>query len=294
MYQAYWQLDARPFDHSADARFYFPGPSQQAALLKLRYVVENRRGAAVLAGESGLGKTLVAQTLVRQLGDSFRPRVHLVFPQMPADQLLAYLADTLTRRASEGPSTRSVSEEIPTRRASEGTPSIDRSLRCIQDTLTDHAKAGRHAIIVIDEAHLLRDSRSLETIRLLLNFEHDAQPLATYLLVGQTGLALDVQRLPQLDERLAVKCLLSRLTPEETGAYIQHRLAAAGAKRPIFDASAIEEIHQLTHGIPRRINRLCDLALLVGYGEELRSLGKSQMQAIYEELIGASPTMAAA
>jgi general secretion pathway protein A len=278
MYQAYWQLDARPFDHSADARFYFPGPSQQAALLKLRYVVENRRGAAVLAGESGLGKTLVAQTLVRQLGDSFRPRVHLVFPQMPADQLLAYLADTLTRRASEGTST----------------PSIDQSLRRIEHTLTDHAKAGRHAIIVIDEAHLLRDSRSLETIRLLLNFEHDAQPLATYLLVGQTGLALDVQRLPQLDERLAVKCLLSRLTAEETGAYIQHRLAAAGAKRPIFDASAIDEIHQLTHGIPRRINRLCDLALLVGYGEELRSLGKSQMQAIYEELIGASPTIAAA
>jgi general secretion pathway protein A len=296
MYQAYWQLDARPFDHSADARFYFPGPSQQAALLKLRYVVENRRGAAVLAGESGLGKTLVAQTLVRQLGDSFRPRVHLVFPQMPAEQLLAYLADTLTRRASEEIPTRSVSEGARVRSVSEGrlAPTIDQSLRRIQDTLTDHAKSGRHAIIVIDEAHLLSDSRSLETIRLLLNFEHDAQPLATCLLVGQTGLALDVQRLPQLDERLAVKCLLNRLTVEETGAYIQHRLAAAGAKRPIFDPSAIEEIHQLTHGIPRRINRLCDLALLVGYGEELRSLGKSQMQAIYEELIGASPTIAAA
>jgi general secretion pathway protein A len=283
MYQAYWQLDARPFDHSADARCYFPGPSQQAALLKLRYVVENRRGAAVLAGESGLGKTLVAQTLVRQLSDTFRPRVHLVFPQMPAEQLLAYLAEqiagsTLTRSASEGIST----------------PSIDQSLRRIEHALTEHAKAGRHAIIVIDEAHLLRESRALETVRLLLNFEHDAQPLATYLLVGQTGLALDVQRLPQLDERLAVKCLLSRLTVEETGAYIQHRLTAAGTKRPIFDPSAIEEIHQLTHGIPRRINRLCDLALLVGYGEELRSLGKSQIQAIYEELIGASPTIAAA
>jgi general secretion pathway protein A len=281
MYQAYWQLDARPFDHSADARFYFPGPSQQAAMLKLRYVVENRRGAAVLAGESGLGKTLVAQTLVRQLGEDFRPRVHLVFPQMPAEQLLAYLAEQL----AGSPVARSVRE---------GTPSIDQSLRRIEHALTDHAKAGRHAIIVIDEAHLLRESRALETVRLLLNFEHDAQPLATYLLVGQTGLALDVQRLPQLDERLAVKCLLSRLTADETGAYIQHRLTAAGAKRPIFDATAVEEVHHLTHGIPRRINRLCDLALLVGYGEELRSLGKSQMQAIYEELIGASPTIAAA
>ena len=276
MYEPYWQLETRPFDHSADARFYFPGPSQQAALLKLRYVVENRRGAAILAGEAGLGKTLVAQTLVRQLGDAFRPRVHLVFPQMPSEQLLAYLADQVTGLAAGG------------------THTIDHSLRRIEACLTEHAKAGRHAIIVIDEAHLLRETRALDTIRLLLNFEHNAQPLATFLLVGQTGLALDVQRLPPLDERLAVKCLLARLTLEETGAYIQHRLAAAGSKRPIFDATAVEEIHQLTHGIPRRINRLCDLALLVGYGEELRTLGRSQMQAIYEELIGATPTLAAA
>jgi general secretion pathway protein A len=281
MYESYWQLDARPFDHSADARFYFPGPSQQAALLKLRYVVENRRGAAILAGEAGLGKTLVAQTLVRQLADSFRPRVHLVFPQMPPEQLLAYLAEHLI--GSSGLASTNLAA-----------PSLEQSLRRIERTLADHAQAGRHAVIVIDEAHLLREARSLETIRLLLNLEHHAQPLATFLLVGQTGLALDVQRVPQLDERLAVKCLLSRLTKDETAAYIQHRLAAAGAKRPIFDASAIEEIHLLTHGIPRRINRLCDLALLVGYGEELRTLGRSQMQAIYEELVGATPVAAAA
>ena len=276
MYQAYWQLESRPFDHSADERFYFPGPSQQAALLKLRYAIENRRGAALLAGETGLGKTLVVQTLLRRLGDEFRPRVHLVFPQMPAEQLLAYLADKISGSASHGPAT------------------IEQSLRRIESTLSEHAKAGRHAVLVIDEAQVLREARALETIRLLLNLEHEALPLATVLLVGQTGLALDVQRLPQLDERLAVKCLLSRLTLEETAAYVQHRLVAAGAKQPIFDASALDEIHQLTHGVPRRINRLCDLALLVGYGEELPSLGRSQMQAIHEELVGATPSLAAA
>jgi general secretion pathway protein A len=282
MYQAYWQLEARPFDHSADARFYFPGPSQQAAMLKLRYVIENRRGAAILAGESGLGKTLVAQTLLRSLGDEFRPQVHLVFPQMPAEQLLSYLADQLAGgNRSAAPSQLS-------------THSIEHSLRRIESTLHEHAQAGRHAVLVIDEAQHLGEWRALETIRLLLNFEHNAQPLATVLLVGQTGLALDVQRLPQLDERLAVKCHLSRLKADETSAYIQHRLIAAGAKQPIFDASALVEIHRLTHGVPRRVNRLCDLALLVGYGEEKQSLDGSQMQAIYEELVGTTPTLAAA
>jgi type II secretory pathway predicted ATPase ExeA len=267
MYQTYWQLDARPFDHSADARFYYPGPSQQAALLKLRYVIESRRGAAVLAGESGLGKTLVVQSLLRQLADDFRPRLHIVFPQMPGEQLLSHLADALS--GVQAAST-----------------TIDHNLRRIESHLVDHARAGRHAVIVIDEAHLLRELRALETIRLLLNFEHNALPLATFLLVGQTSLVMDTQRLPALDERLAVKCMLARLSLEETSGYIQHRLAAAGAKRALFERRAVETIFELTSGIPRRINRLCDLALLVGYGEELKTISAPHIEAIHDELLG--------
>lgn len=268
MYEAYWKLASRPFEHTADARFHFAVPSQHGALLKLRYAIENRRGAALLAGESGLGKTLVAQLLLGQLGESFAPQVHLVFPQMPADQLLTYLADQLTGHNSPL------------------TANVDQSVRRIEQCLQSHAKAGRHPVIVIDEAHLLRDAHTLETIRLLLNFQHEGQPLASYLLVGQTGLAVAVQRMPQLDERLAVKCLLARMSLEETGGYIQHRLAAAGASRTIFDPTAVEAIFHLTHGVPRRINRLCDLALLVGYGEELRTLSAGQIESIHEELIG--------
>jgi type II secretory pathway predicted ATPase ExeA len=85
---------------------------------------------------------------------------------------------------------------------------------------------------------------------------------------------------------LAVKCLLTRLSAEDSAGYIQHRLTAAGAKRTIFDSSALETIFTLTHGVPRRINRLCDLALLVGYGEELRTLSAQHIEAIQEELVG--------
>ena len=265
MYESHWQLAARPFDHSADARFYYPGESQQGALLKLRYALENRRGAALLTGAAGLGKTLLAQTLTRQLGESLSPRVHLVFPQMPAGQLLAYLADQLG--AGGGP-----------------TLTIEQSLRRIETRLRENAKAGKHAVIVIDEAHLLDDSQALETVRLLLNLEQDARPLASFLLTGQTSLLLAIERRPDLEERLAVKCLLRRFKPEETMGYIQYRLTAAGAKRSIFTDGALEAIHQETLGIPRRINRLCDLALLVGFAEELSSIGPDQISAISEEL----------
>jgi len=270
MYQAYWQLDSRPFEQTSDERFHFVAQSQRGAFLKLRYVLENRRGAAVLAGESGLGKTLIVQKLFGELDSSFAPRVHLVFPQMPADQLLTYLADQLTGQYSPL------------------TANIDQSVQRIEKFLRTNTEAEKHALIAIDEAHLLAGNQSLEAIRLLMNFERGGQSLATFLLAGQTGVALAVKRLPALDERIAVTCVLNRLSDAETGLYIQHRMTAAGAKRTIFDASAVETIYQLTHGIPRRINRLCDLALLVGYGEELHKLTGSHIESIHQELIGAA------
>jgi general secretion pathway protein A len=97
-----------------------------------------------------------------------------------------------------------------------------------------------------------------------------------------------VRRLPALDERIDVNCVLTRLSQEETTQYIQHRLSAAGARRTIFQSDALQTIHELTHGIPRRINRLCDLALLVGYGEDLPALSSSHLESIHQELIGAA------
>jgi general secretion pathway protein A len=270
MYESYWQLDARPFEHLADARQHYPAESQRGALLKLRYVLENRCGAAILAGESGLGKTLLSQTILHELDATYAPRVHVVFPQMPSDQLLTCLADQLAGQHSPL------------------TATIEQSVRRIERSLRENAQAGRHAVIVIDEAHLLRSAGTLETIRLLMNFQQNGQFLASYLLVGRTDLVLAVRRLPALDERIAVTCMLVRLSADETARYIQHRLAIAGAKRTIFDSSAIAKVFELTHGIPRRINRLCDLALLVGYGEELPALSGGHIESIHQELIGAA------
>jgi general secretion pathway protein A len=268
MYQAYWQLDSRPFEHATAAQFVFAADSQLGALLKLRYVLENRRGTALLAGESGLGKTLLVETLLRELSPAFAPRVHLVFPQMATDQFLTYLGDQLTGQHSPL------------------TLNVDQSVRRIEQLLRAGGQAGKHALIAIDEAHLLRDHQTLEAIRLLMNFQQDGQPLATFLLAGQTSLVLMVRRLPALDERVAVTCILARLTPDETNRYIDHRLTAAGAKRTIFEPSAVEAIFGLTHGIPRQINRLCDLALLVGYGEELPTLNARHIESIHAELLG--------
>jgi type II secretory pathway predicted ATPase ExeA len=271
MYEAYWQLDAKPFEPTSDARFYYPGESHQAALLKLRYAIENRREAALLAGPAGLGKTLLVSALARMLPATLQPRVHLVFPQMPPHQLVAYVASELTGTT--------VAHE-------EG---VDRHVRRIQQTLIENAAAKRHAVLFVDEAHLLRDNGGLETLRLLLNLQVNGAPAMTLVLLGHTLLLPTLERLPELDQRLGVKCLLRRFKLEETMAYISHRLTAAGAKRPIFDASALEAVHELAHGTPRQINRLCDLALLIGFADERAGINAAQVEAVAGELVAVMP-----
>ena len=270
MYEAYWKLDARPFDHTAEARFYYPGESQQGALLKLRYAVEMRQPAALLAGPAGVGKTTLVQTLLRQCSDGLSPRLNVVFPQLPGDQLLLYLAGQLQGERATAHAT------------------LEQSLRRIETVLADNARAGKHALVVIDEAHLLPNNGGLETVRLLLNLQHAGKPLATVLLLGQTGLLVSVERTPNLEERFAVKCLLRRLTQTETMAYVQHRLQAAGSNRSLFTDAALEAIHAHALGVPRRINRLCDLALLVGFAEEASVIDAAQIEAVSEELLTSS------
>jgi general secretion pathway protein A len=162
---------------------------------------------------------------------------------------------------------------------------VEESVRRLEFLLDHNARLGRHAVVVIDEAHLLEDCGALETLRLLLNFEVDGQPTLTLLLVGQMGLISAIGRLPSLEERVAVKALLRSFTLEETIGYVAHRLQTAGAVRDIFSRDAVEALHYLSQGIARKINRLADLALLVGFADGLSILAERQVEAVSDELV---------
>jgi general secretion pathway protein A len=268
MYLDYWQLTAKPFEPIADRAAFFSCDAHEGALLKLRYAVESRREAVVLAGPAGVGKTLLVQLLRAELAPSFSPQVHLVFPQMTGRDLLVYLAEQLGAPPADPPR-----------------HTVEESVRRLEFLLTHNARQGQHALVVIDESHLLEDCGALETLRLLLNFEAAGQPTLTLLLVGQMGLVSAVGRLPSLDERVAVKALLRSFTEEETAGYVRFRLQTAGANRDIFTPDALEAIHYLSHGIARQINRLGDLALLVGFADRRPVLKARQIEAVSEELI---------
>ncbi len=270
MYESYWQLDRKPFENTADPQFYFPGETHQSALLKLRYAVENRRGGALLAGAAGTGKTYILSLLRQSLGETYTPFIHLIYPQMTPAEFLAYLADEFDGGGNAG-------------------SAVHESIRRIQAALRENTEKGRHAVVVIDEAHLLESSQMLETLRMLLNFGPAGKTGMTLLLVGQTGILPLLDRTPQLEERLGVKCLLRAFTAAETGQYVNHRLQLAGAARPIIAADAVPTLFELTHGIARQVNRLCDLALLVGFAEEQQELSAAHFEAVCRELVAVVP-----
>ena len=268
MYLDYWKLASRPFEPVADRAGFYPCEAHEAALLKLRYALENQSGAALLVGPSGAGKTLLVELLRHDLEDRFQPVVHLVFPQMTGRDLLVYLAEQLGAPPVEQPRY-----------------TVEECVRRLEFLLAQNARDGRRAVVVIDEAHLLEDCGALETLRLLLNFQTAGRSDLVLLLVGQLSLLASVNRLPSLEERVGVKAVLPAFTPEETGAYVQHRLRAAGSTREVFTPDALETIHYLSRGLARQINRLGDLALLVGFADRLPRLGAQQIEAVSDELI---------
>lgn len=274
MYESYWNLNSSPFENWGAESFYFPSDVHQTALLQVRYLIENRRAAVALCGDCGMGKSLIAEMLADQLSQSQSPIGRVVFPQLSGEQLLGYIADELT--GEQGP------PNEPPRT----------TLRRLGDFLAENVANDRHAVLFVDEAHLLTSSDQLETLRLLLNLQHDrhrGESAITLVLVGQTTLLTTIERFRALDDRMAAKCLLSRFTAAQTAAYVAHRLQAAGGSiEDVFSAEAIEVLHLRALGIPRRINRLADLALMVGYAEEAERIEPRHVEGVHHELANAA------
>jgi general secretion pathway protein A len=268
MYEHYWNLACRPFEGHFSPPFFYDSETHQAARLKLRYLVENRLGVGVLCGGIGTGKTAVAALLQHELGETCGPVAHLVFPKMPSAAFLSYLA---TKLGAPEP-------------AADARQGMDRTLARIETRLRESSQQGRHPVIIVDEAHLIDDVRVFECLQLLLNFQQDPACTFSLFLVGGINLLGRLERMPQLNDRIAVRSVLDPLSHDETIGYVTHRLRAAGSKRDIFDREALTVLHDRAAGIPRRINRLADLALVVGYADQLETIGASEIEAVAEEI----------
>ena len=270
MYEQHWQLNSQPFENGARGDSYYPSEIHQGALLKLRYTVENRRGGAALSGGSGLGKSVLIDLMLSSLPEEIYPRVNIVYPQMPAAQLIAFICSEVAGL-----------DRPPT--------TVSESVSILRDFLVENGTNGRHAVIVVDEAHLIENVEALETLRLLLNFEHEGSPLLSLILSGQPDVLTNLERYSSFGDRMSVRTLLRPFSLEETASYISHRMTAAGATRTVFANDATDLIHELTQGVPRNINSLCDLSLLIGFAEGAQQIDAKAITSVSEEMMAISP-----
>jgi general secretion pathway protein A len=271
MYESYWGFQGRPFESHSDERTYFPSELHNAAQLKLHYAIETRKAVALLCGEPGTGKSMILDSVLQNLPAFVSPTVRVVYPAMPPEQLLRYIARQMAPHDS-----------------ADIVGGIGQSIETLERMLRHNVGENQHALIVLDEAHLLESYGSLEPLRLLLNLAAeltDSESAVTLVLAGSNNLLAHIARHSALEDRVSVRCVLERFSHDETAEYIQHRLHAVGSKKANeFTAEAIERIQETTLGIPRRINRLCDLGLMVGFAQELPHVDANTIENAHSEL----------
>jgi type II secretory pathway predicted ATPase ExeA len=243
VYESHFGLSRRPFGETVDPAAYVALPSRESVVRRLRFGLEHGQGAALMFGPPGSGKTLVARVLA---GAVAAPAAHLTFPAMPPADLFSLLATEL---------------------GAESGATVGQTLQGLRRRLADASARGGRPLLVVDEAHLIDEPATFEALRALLNFASLGPPDLMLLLVAAPEVLL---RLPAgLADRLTARCLLGPLSEDETHTYINGRLAAAGASAtsPFFPREATAALHRAADGLPRRLNRLADLALLIAYAQ---------------------------
>lgn len=262
MYLDYWELKEKPFENTPDPRFFFQSRQHREGLMRLLYAIHEAKGAALLTGEYGCGKTTLIRTVINEIDHQKYPVVLLTNPRWSAEELLREILYQLG------------TDDIPERKTD--------ILHKINEHLYRNLTQGMHTVIIVDEAQVIEDPMTFEELRLLLNFQLNDKFMLTLIFSGQPELREKMRTLPQLVQRIAIKYHLQPLQIEETNQYINYRLALAGSLREVFTEDSVSEIFSITGGTPRTVNNICDLALAIGAGNRLNQIDANVIRSIQD------------
>jgi general secretion pathway protein A len=283
MYEKFYGLKEKPFNMTPDPKFLYLSQQHEQALAHLIYGIKEKKGITLLTGEVGTGKTTIINAMLEKLKQSVRI-AHISNPNMVLEDLFTYIFDGF--------------------RIDAPVASKSKCLIKLRDFLLKQSRTGINSILIIDEAQNL-SLEILEEIRLLSNLETKKEKLIQILLVGQPELNLKLSnpQLRQLRQRISAKFHITPLNLKETQEYISQRLLVAGANNTeIFNKKAINEIFFYTHGIPRLINIICDLSLVIGFAfqktkideriikEAIKSLADNHSPTVLDEPLSSDQT----
>jgi type II secretory pathway predicted ATPase ExeA len=266
MYESFYQLAANPFRLAPDPNFCFTHTGYKRAREYLEYALAQGEGFVMVTGRPGTGKTMLAETFLQEIDVS-----RVVAKRITASN---YSADDLLRSVAYAYGIDAANVDKATLRHQ------------IQHYFLDHEQAGRRVLLIIDEAQALQHS-ALEELRILADLQTQSRLMLQLFLIGQESLQ-DLMRTPdmeQFQQRVIANYHLVPLSLIDARAYIEFRLIQSGWNGdPGFTSNAVLSIYQLSRGVPRHINKICNRLMLLGYGKGAHTLDIADVTAISAEM----------
>jgi putative secretion ATPase (PEP-CTERM system associated) len=266
MYESFYGLTSKPFQLNPDPSFYFGSRQHRRAMAYLDYGLHQNEGFIVITGEVGAGKTTLVRNLLNNLDSNQVVAAHLVSTQLDAEDTLRMVGAAFGVR----------------------TLNVDKSevLMSLEAFLVSISRKGKRGLLIVDEAQNLTPC-AVEELRMLSNFQLETHALLQSFLIGQPEFRSILQspHMEQLRQRVIAACHIGPMDSEETRGYVEHRLTCAGLTgKPLFDDDAYHAIFEVSEGIPRRINSLCDRILLSGYLAGKKSFGRAEVVEVAREI----------
>jgi len=267
MYTEFFGFTEKPFSLVPNPNCLYLSSKHGHALTFLEYGLTEKVGFVMLTGEIGIGKTTLIRYLLNQIEADMD--VAVIFnTNIMSNDLINLILNEFEIEYDDG-------------------ISKAKALDILYNALIQKYAAKRKVLLIIDEAQNLSDE-VLEEIRMLSNLQTDEDLLLQIMIVGQPNLRDKIQdsRLEQFAQRISVSYHLSAMSLEETGAYIAHRLEKVGGSPTLFSKEIIEKIFEVSAGIPRTINLLCDAALVYGYADDTKKIGLDILEMVIEDKSG--------
>jgi general secretion pathway protein A len=263
MYEAFYNLKENPFSIQPDPEFLYLSTRHSQAYAMMEYGIKNKAGFIVLSGEIGCGKT----TLIRHLLNNLPP------------EMTVGLVNNTHRDIANLLEWIMLAFGLPY----EGMSSVG-LYDAFQRFLIEQYSSEKGALLIIDEAQNL-SSAALEYLRMLSNINADKHQLLQIMLVGQPQLKdmLLQPDLIQLSQRVELDFHIKPFAADDVQKYIEHRLGIAGRETPLFTPEACARIAEASQCIPRRINILCNTALVYGFAAEADLIGLELVEEVLSD-----------
>lgn len=247
MYLDHFSLTKHPFRMAPEESFVYMSQQHSRAYVYMDSTTWSPESFVVISGEVGSGKTTLLKKLIRGMKRELQ-LIHLAYTNLQSDDLFHLIA----REAGL--------EVTDTNKIA--------MLFAIKDHLVRMSQRNIPVVLAVDEAQNL-SAENLEDIRMLAGLEGDSGPMMRVILLGQPELRQSINAIPQLAQRIKLHFHLGGLSESETKGYINHRLYVAGYRgAPLFTGELVTHIHQVSRGIPRLINKLCDALMLCAFADE--------------------------